>query len=126
MANIVVVGAQWGDEAKGKIVDYLAAHSSMVVRYGGGANAGQKIWIAEGHDERDALKLDSLRPGHALPDSGIEREKVLPALYRYLQDRQDAIASFDFPFARSRSLGHRSHLSLWAGFARKRGGRLWP
>lgn len=45
MANIVVVGAQWGDEAKGKIVDYLAAHSSMVVRYGGGNNAGHSVTV---------------------------------------------------------------------------------
>ena len=36
MANIVVVGAQWGDEAKGKIVDYLTPHADMVVRFGGG------------------------------------------------------------------------------------------
>jgi adenylosuccinate synthase len=45
MANIVVVGAQWGDEAKGKIVDYLAAQSSMVVRYGGGNNAGHSVTV---------------------------------------------------------------------------------
>jgi adenylosuccinate synthase len=45
MANIVVVGAQWGDEAKGKIVDYLAANSSMVVRYGGGNNAGHSVTV---------------------------------------------------------------------------------
>jgi len=45
MANIVVVGAQWGDEAKGKIVDYLATQSSMVVRYGGGNNAGHSVTV---------------------------------------------------------------------------------
>lgn len=45
MANIVVVGAQWGDEAKGKIVDYLAAQASMVVRYGGGNNAGHSVTV---------------------------------------------------------------------------------
>lgn len=45
MANTVVVGAQWGDEAKGKIVDYLAAHASMVVRYGGGSNAGHTVVV---------------------------------------------------------------------------------
>lgn len=43
MANVVVVGAQWGDEAKGKIVDYLARNASMVVRYGGGNNAGHTV-----------------------------------------------------------------------------------
>jgi adenylosuccinate synthase len=45
MANIVVVGAQWGDEAKGKIVDYLAVQASMVVRYGGGNNAGHSVTV---------------------------------------------------------------------------------
>lgn len=45
MANIVVVGAQWGDEAKGKIVDYLAEHAGAVVRYGGGSNAGHTVTL---------------------------------------------------------------------------------
>ena len=35
MANVVVVGSQWGDEGKGKIVDILAEHSDIVVRYNG-------------------------------------------------------------------------------------------
>ncbi|ADN01948.1 adenylosuccinate synthase [Spirochaeta thermophila] len=41
--NIVVVGAQWGDEGKGKIVDVLASRADLVVRYSGGANAGHTI-----------------------------------------------------------------------------------
>lgn len=41
--NIVVIGAQWGDEGKGKIVDYLSKDSSMVIRFSGGANAGHTI-----------------------------------------------------------------------------------
>jgi adenylosuccinate synthase len=45
MPNIVVVGAQWGDEAKGKVVDYLAGRADMVVRYGGGANAGHTVTV---------------------------------------------------------------------------------
>lgn len=45
MANIVVVGAQWGDEAKGKLVDYLAQSASAVVRYGGGNNAGHSVTV---------------------------------------------------------------------------------
>jgi adenylosuccinate synthase len=47
MANIVVVGAQWGDEAKGKIVDYLAREAEMVVRYGGGNNAGHSVMVGD-------------------------------------------------------------------------------
>ena len=41
--NVVVIGAQWGDEGKGKIVDYLADGADIVVRYSGGANAGHTI-----------------------------------------------------------------------------------
>ncbi|MBN2510679.1 MAG: adenylosuccinate synthase [Spirochaetales bacterium] len=41
--NVVVIGAQWGDEGKGKIVDYLATDADVVVRYSGGANAGHTI-----------------------------------------------------------------------------------
>ncbi len=43
MPNVVVVGAQWGDEAKGKVVDYLAERADAVVRYGGGSNAGHTV-----------------------------------------------------------------------------------
>lgn len=41
--NLVVIGAQWGDEGKGKIVDYLAHGADVVLRYSGGANAGHTI-----------------------------------------------------------------------------------
>jgi hypothetical protein len=40
MSVIAVVGAQWGDEGKGRVVDYLADEADLVVRYGGGNNAG--------------------------------------------------------------------------------------
>ena len=45
--TIVVVGAQWGDEGKGKLVDVLAERADWVVRYQGGANAGHTVQIAE-------------------------------------------------------------------------------
>jgi adenylosuccinate synthase len=43
MANIVVLGAQWGDEGKGKIVDLLTEHASVIARYQGGHNAGHTV-----------------------------------------------------------------------------------
>ncbi len=52
--NICVVGLQWGDEGKGKVVDILAENSDIVVRYGGGSNAGHTVVIG---DERFALHL---------------------------------------------------------------------
>lgn len=45
MPNIVVVGMQWGDEGKGKIVDLLTPHVDVVVRYQGGANAGHTVVV---------------------------------------------------------------------------------
>ena len=47
MANVIIVGAQWGDEGKGKIVDLLAGRADMVVRFQGGANAGHTL-VVEG------------------------------------------------------------------------------
>ena len=45
MANVVVVGAQWGDEGKGKIVDWLSERADIVVRFQGGHNAGHTLVI---------------------------------------------------------------------------------
>ena len=61
MANVVVVGTQWGDEGKGKIVDWLSERADVVVRFQGGHNAGHTLVI-----EGDVFKL------HALP-SGVVR-----------------------------------------------------
>jgi adenylosuccinate synthase len=47
MANVVVIGLQWGDEAKGKVVDYLAQEADYVVRYNGGNNAGHTVVVGE-------------------------------------------------------------------------------
>jgi adenylosuccinate synthase len=54
MANIVVVGAQWGDEGKGKVIDILAENFSYIVRYQGGNNAGHTVVI---EDEKFILHL---------------------------------------------------------------------
>jgi adenylosuccinate synthase len=63
--NYCVVGLQWGDEGKGKVVDILAEHSDIVVRYGGGANAGHTVVVG---DSRFALHL--LPSGSVRPDTG--------------------------------------------------------
>lgn len=47
MANVVVVGAQWGDEGKGKIVDWLSERADVVVRFQGGHNAGHTLVIGD-------------------------------------------------------------------------------
>lgn len=45
MANVVIVGAQWGDEGKGKVVDLYTEFADTVVRFGGGANAGHTLVV---------------------------------------------------------------------------------
>mgnify|MGYP003297683542 FL=1 len=45
MKNVVVVGSQWGDEGKGKIVDWLSSHADVVIRFQGGHNAGHTLVI---------------------------------------------------------------------------------
>ena len=47
MSNVAVIGAQWGDEGKGKIIDWLANRAEMVVRFQGGNNAGHTIVVGD-------------------------------------------------------------------------------
>jgi len=63
MANVVVVGAQWGDEGKGKIVDWLSERADVVVRFQGGHNAGHTLVIGG-----KTFKLSLLPSGVVRPD----------------------------------------------------------
>ena len=47
MANVAVIGAQWGDEGKGKVVDWLASRADIVVRFQGGHNAGHTLVVGD-------------------------------------------------------------------------------
>ncbi|HXE24166.1 MAG TPA: adenylosuccinate synthase [Roseiarcus sp.] len=63
MANVVVVGAQWGDEGKGKIVDWLSVEADVVVRFQGGHNAGHTL-VIDGKTYKLALVPSGVvRPG---------------------------------------------------------------
>ena len=63
MPTLVIVGAQWGDEAKGKLVDVLGSQASLVVRYAGGNNAGHTV-IAEGKEFKfHLIPAGILHPG---------------------------------------------------------------
>jgi adenylosuccinate synthase len=65
MSSVVVIGTQWGDEGKGKIVDYLAEKADVVVRYQGGNNAGHTV-VVNGNE----FKL------HLLPSGILYKEKT--------------------------------------------------
>lgn len=66
--NVVVIGTQWGDEGKGKIVDWLTDHAQGVVRFQGGHNAGHTLVVGQGDNQR-VYKLN-------LVPSGIVRSGV--------------------------------------------------
>lgn len=64
MANVIVIGAQWGDEGKGKITDLLSASADVVVRYQGGVNAGHTIVVQD-----QTFKLHLIPSGILYPDT---------------------------------------------------------
>ncbi len=63
MANVVVVGSQWGDEGKGKIVDWLSERADVVVRFQGGHNAGHTLVIDGVTYKLSLLPSGIVRPG---------------------------------------------------------------
>jgi adenylosuccinate synthase len=63
MTNVVVVGAQWGDEGKGKIVDWLSSRADVVVRFQGGHNAGHTLVIDGETFKLSLLPSGAVRPG---------------------------------------------------------------
>ena len=63
MSNLIVLGAQWGDEGKGKIVDLLSEKFHAVARYQGGHNAGHTVYIGERKFVLKLIPSGILRPG---------------------------------------------------------------
>jgi adenylosuccinate synthase len=62
MANTILVGAQWGDEGKGKIIDVLTEQADVVVRYAGGNNAGHTVFIGKSKYVLHLVPSGILRP----------------------------------------------------------------
>jgi adenylosuccinate synthase len=63
MSVTAVVGAQWGDEGKGRVVDYLADDADLVIRYGGGNNAGHTVVNVHGHFKLHLIPSGIFHPG---------------------------------------------------------------
>src|SRR5438874_13497413 len=63
MGNVAGIGAQWGDEGKGKIVDWLSARADVVVRFQGGHNAGHTLVIGGTTYKLSLLPSGVVRPG---------------------------------------------------------------
>ncbi len=106
MSITCVFGAQWGDEGKGKVVDFLAGDADYVVRYQGGANAGHTIKIGE---ERFALRLTpsgvlqgatGVIANGVMLDPGVLREEI------------DLLENRGFPVRERLWVSDRAHLVL--------------
>lgn len=82
--NCVVVGAQWGDEGKGKLIDFLSKDADITVRYQGGNNAGHTIVVG---DEKYVF--------HLIPSSILHRDKVCVIGNGVVVDPKALIAEFD-------------------------------
>lgn len=63
MSTVIVVGAQWGDEGKGKITDFLAEKADVVVRYQGGTNAGHTLAVGQKVFKLHLIPSGILYPG---------------------------------------------------------------
>lgn len=98
--NICVVGLQWGDEGKGKVVDILAQSSDIVVRYAGGANAGHTVVIG---DEKFAL--------HLMPSGAVRPETICVVGNGVVVDPAVLIEEIDHLESRGLSLDKRLFVS---------------
>jgi len=98
--NICVAGLQWGDEGKGKVVDVLAERSDIVVRYGGGSNAGHTVVIG---DSRFAL--------HLLPSGSIRKDVTCVIANAVVLDPEVLISEIDGLTERGISLEGRLWIS---------------
>jgi adenylosuccinate synthase len=92
--NIVVVGAQWGDEGKGKIVDFLSEKAELVVRFSGGANAGHTIIHGDKVYKLHLVPSGIVSPGKvSLLGAGMVVDPV--ALFHELDELSEAGVSWE-------------------------------
>ncbi|MGI8744255.1 MAG: adenylosuccinate synthase [Bryobacteraceae bacterium] len=105
MGNIIVLGAQWGDEGKGKVVDLFSDKFDVVARYQGGHNAGHTVFIGEKKFVLKLIPSGILRPGiRAVIGNGVV---VDPAA---LLDEIASLEAVGIDVARRLSISNRAHV----------------
>jgi len=105
MKSVVVVGAQWGDEGKGKVVDYLAGSFDYIVRVAGGHNAGHTVIIGKEKHVLQLIPCGILRPKqHAVIGMGVV---VDPAA---LVNEIEVLAKSGIEVANRLHISNRAHL----------------
>ena len=114
MKNVVIVGAQWGDEGKGKIVDWLSSRADVVVRFQGGHNAGH------------TLVIDGVTFKLSLLPSGVEGDRRdTDAGHRHYAGEFDRRGKLRFDFAGAWRGGSRAGSCQRCGENRDHGARHW-
>ncbi|MGE5744789.1 MAG: adenylosuccinate synthase [Gemmatimonadota bacterium] len=106
MQCVVVVGAQWGDEGKGKLVDVLAERADLVVRYQGGANAGHTVHIAAGEFVLHQIPSGILQGAVCLIGNGVVLDPET------LFTEMDALTSRGVKLEHKLFVSDRAHLTL--------------
>lgn len=108
MPATAVIGAQWGDEGKGKITDMLAAESDVVARYGGGDNAGHTVVVGD-----DTFKLHLVPSGILYPDVICVLGGGMVVNPRRLLEEMDGLAARGVDISAARLLlSNQAHLIL--------------
>ena len=105
MGNVIILGSQWGDEGKGKVVDLFSEHFDIVVRYQGGHNAGHTVFVGERKFVLKLIPSGILRPGKkAIIGNGMVLD--LAALVEEI----DALEAAGVPVRQSLSISDRAHV----------------
>ena len=123
--NVVVIGAQWGDEGKGKIVDFLAQDAKYIVRFAGGANAGHTIVVGGKkyalHQEPSAFRgkaaysSPTARTSFCPHTAGLTKSAMRPANVR--SERRGEVS---VPRIRKNPNATESGSPIWIGKKRRR------
>jgi adenylosuccinate synthase len=105
MGNVIILGSQWGDEGKGKIVDLFAERFDLVARYQGGHNAGHTVFIGEKKFVLKLIPSGILRPGkHAVIGNGLV---IDPAA---LLSEIESLESAGVPVSENLFISNRAHV----------------
>jgi adenylosuccinate synthase len=105
MRNVIVLGAQWGDEGKGKVVDLLSENFNIVARYQGGHNAGHTVFIGEKKFILKLIPSGILRPGvRAVIGNGVV---IDPAA---LLDEMGALEAAGIDVSSQLAISNRAHV----------------
>ena len=105
MPGIAIIGAQWGDEGKGKVVDALASEADLVVRFSGGANAGHTVVVGDNVFKLHHLPCGTLheRPASVLGGGMVIDPWAFREEYEALAARRDPDRVY---------ISHEAHLVL--------------